>query len=47
MEDHRVGDEKLLVAKNDKRHGKICRRLWFVSKDEESDRGTNRKVDDE
>jgi len=27
MEDDRVGDEKLLVARNDKRYRKICKEM--------------------
>ena len=35
MEDSRVGDKKLLVARSNKRHRKICRGVQFVSKDKE------------
>ena len=35
MEDGRVGNEELLVARNNERCGKICRRMRFMSKNEE------------
>jgi len=35
MKDSRVGNEKLLVARSNKRHREICGGMRFVSKDEE------------
>jgi len=35
MEDSRIGDEELLVARSNKRCRKICERMQLVSKDEE------------
>ena len=35
MEDGRVSDEKLLVARSDKRRRKICGRVRFMSENEE------------
>ena len=34
-EDNRVGDTKLLVARDNKRCGKRCGRMWYMPKDEE------------
>ena len=45
MEDDRVGNEELLVARSNKRHWKICGWLLYVSEDEKHDRDTSRKVD--
>jgi len=45
MKDYRIGDEKLLVARSNKEHWKICGRL--VSENEKSTRGTSRKVNNE
>ena len=42
MKDYRIGDEKLLVARSNKGHWKICGGL--VSENEKSNRGTSRKV---
>jgi len=35
MEDDRVGDEELLVSRNNERCRKICGRMRLVSKNEE------------
>ena len=35
VEDDRVSNEKLLVARGYKRYRKICRRMWYVLKDKE------------
>ena len=35
MEDGRVGDKELLVARYNKRCGEVCRRIQFMPKDEE------------
>jgi len=35
VKDNGVGDKKLLVARDNKRYGKICGRLWYMSKDKE------------
>ena len=35
MEDGRVGNEELLVDRNNERCGKICGRMRFMSKNEE------------
>ena len=45
MENDRVGNEKLLVAKSDKKCKKTCRLLWYMSKDKESDKDTSGKVE--
>ena len=34
MEDNGVGNKKLLVAKNNKRYKKVCKRMWLVSENE-------------
>jgi len=34
MEDDKVGDKKLLMARGNKRHKKICGRLLYMSTDE-------------
>ena len=44
VEDNRVSDKELLVAGSNKRHGKIYREMWHVSKDKEQDGGTSREV---
>ena len=35
MEDHRVGDKELLVARSNERCRKICERMQFISENEE------------
>ena len=45
MEDNGVGDEKLLVARSDKRCREIYRQLKYVLEDEELDRGTSREAE--
>jgi len=45
MEDNRVGDKKLLVARSDERYRKIYRWLWYVLENEELDRGTSREIE--
>ncbi len=35
LEDGRVSDEELLVARDNKRYRKICGRMQFVSENEE------------
>ena len=35
MEDNRVSHKELLVARSDKRHREVCRRVWHVSVNEE------------
>ena len=45
MKDYRIGDEKLLVARSNKEHWKICGR--FVSENEKSTRDTSIKVNNE
>ena len=44
MEDSRVGDKKLLMARSDEGRGKICGRMQPMSKDEEQNRGTSGEV---
>jgi len=47
MEDHRIGDEELLVARSNKRCRKICGRVRFVSEDEEYNRRSSKEVEAE
>ena len=44
MENDRVSDEKLLMARDNKKYRKVCRWMWYVSKDEKLYRDTSRKV---
>jgi len=41
----RISNKELLVARSDKRYRKICRQLWYVSENEEFDRGTSKKFE--
>ena len=45
MENSRVGYQKLLVARSDKRGRTICGEMQSMSTDEEQDRGSSRKVE--
>ena len=45
MKDNKVGDKELLVARNNKRYRKICRRVQYVPENEEQDRGVSREVE--
>jgi len=45
MEDNRVSNKELLVARGYKRCRKICGQIWYMPKNKESDRNTSRKVD--
>ena len=44
MEDDRVGHQKLLVARNNERGGKIYGQMRCLSKVQEPKRGTSRKA---
>jgi len=35
VEGDRINDKKLFMARSDKKHREICRRLWYVLKNEE------------
>ena len=44
MDDDRVGNKDLLVARSSKRYEIICGRIWHMFADEEQNRGTSRKA---
>ena len=44
MENNRVGDEKLLIARSYEGCGKIHWWMWFILESEEQDRSTSGKV---
>ena len=44
VENSRVSDEKLLVARNDKKCWKIHERMWLMSENEEQAGGTSGKI---
>ena len=46
IEDNKVGDKKLLVARNDKKCGEIYRWIWYVLENKEPYRSTGREADD-
>ena len=45
MENNRTSDKKLLVARSNERCRKIYKWMWYISKNEELDRGTSREVE--
>jgi len=45
MEDDRVGDKELLVARGNKRCWKICKWMQYVLEDKEFDRDISGEVD--
>jgi len=45
MKDSEVGYSKLLVARGNERSRVICRRMQFMSANEEQDRGSSREVE--
>jgi len=45
VEDNRIGNEKLLVARGNKRYRKICGGLKYVSKNKEQDGRVSKKVE--
>ena len=47
LEDSRVGDEELLVARSNKRCRKICGGVQFMSEDGEYDGRSSREVEAE
>jgi len=47
MEDNRVNNKKLLIARNNKRYWKIYGQMWYISEDKELDGGISRKVNGE
>ena len=44
MEDNRIGDKELLVARSNERCRKICEQLWYVLENEKYDGSTSREV---
>jgi len=46
MEDNRIGDEKLLVAKSNKEYREIYRWLWLVLENKELYKTTNKETND-
>jgi len=47
VEDDGIGDKELLVAYSNKRCGKICGWMQYVSENEKSNRSSSREVDGE
>ena len=47
MEDNRVGNKKLLIVRDNKKCKKICKWVWYMSKNKELDKGISREVDSE
>jgi len=45
MEDDRLGNKKLLVARSNDRCRKIYGWLWYMSENEKLNRGTSREVE--
>ena len=45
MENNRVGDKELLVARGNEKCGKVCRIVWYMSENEEQNGGTSREVE--
>jgi len=45
VEDDRVGNEKLLVAKSNKKCRILCGRIQYMLEDKKSNRNTSRKIE--
>ena len=45
MENNRVGNKELLVARSNKRYKKICRRLQYMLENEEQNRNIGKKAE--
>jgi len=45
MEDSRIGNKELLVARGNKRYREICGRVRFVSENEEQNRRSSGEVE--